>query len=55
MVLGMLLVLISQGKEEVVLSRLEELELFIPTQYEAIDPLNAVTGCEVAPEVVMAR
>lgn len=64
-VLAILLLLISQGKEEVVLARLEELELCLPPlglQYgptERHDPLNVVATMpkckQLPPEKIMAR
>lgn len=65
MVLAILLLLISLGKEEVVLARLEELELCLPPlgslyrPAERHDPLNVaatIPKCkQLPPEQVMAR
>ncbi|XP_069698723.1 huntingtin isoform X2 [Periplaneta americana] len=55
MVLAVLLQLVAQGKEEVVLARLEELELFLPLPAERHDPLNAPHGKQLPPEQLMAR
>jgi hypothetical protein len=61
MVLAILLLLISQGKEEVVLARLEELDLCLPltSSLERHDPLNVaatVPKCkQLPPEQIMAR
>ncbi|XP_066998979.2 huntingtin [Anabrus simplex] len=59
MVLAVLLVLMSHGKEEVVLARLEELELTLPPLGESVDPLNASATLQgwvrLPPEQVMAR
>jgi hypothetical protein len=65
MVLAILLLLISQGKEEVVLARLEELDLCLPLPgslygpAERHDPLNVaatIPKCkQLPPEQIMAR
>jgi hypothetical protein len=65
MVLAILLLLISQGKEEVVLARLEDLELCMPLPgclygpVERHDPLNVaatIPKCkQLPPEQIMAR
>jgi hypothetical protein len=65
MVLAVLLLLICQGKEEVVLARLEDLELCIPLPgslygpVERHDPLNVtatIPKCkQLPPEQIMAR
>jgi len=65
MVLSMLLLLICHGKEEVVLARLEDLELCMPPpgclygQVERHDPLNVaatIPKCkQLPPEQIMAR
>ena len=65
MVLSMLLLLICHGKEEVVLARLEDLELCMPSPgylygpVERHDPLNVaatIPKCkQLPPEQIMAR
>nr|CAD7458552.1 unnamed protein product [Timema tahoe] len=61
MVLAVLSVLVAQGKEEVVLARLEELGLSVPSpemiyQKESRDPLNATqSSARLPPDQVLAR
>nr|CAD7204343.1 unnamed protein product [Timema douglasi] len=61
MVLAVLSVLVAQGKEEVVLARLEELGLSVPSpeiiyQKESRDPLNATqSSARLPPDHVLAR